>query len=463
MPARRQRLRLDDPPALSGALRAADSLALGASLWLASALCGVAWSAPHTVAALWAAAVYQLAALQLDLYRCAGPARLAQQLAGSLGCWLVALLALLALGRVTQGAMQFSAALAWSWAVLSPLGLLGLRLALLPRLLREPPGAGQRVAIAGLSPLARRIAETLAAQPWRGLRLVGCFDDGEPDEAVGLPRAGSLEELRKAAAQGELELVYVALPLGGELRAERLLRQLADTPVAALLVWDLHGLSPLRPRSALLGSLGAVSLLEQPLDRAQRFAKRCEDLLIAGALLVLLALPMLALAAAVKLSSPGPVFYRQRRYGLGGRQIRVWKFRTLVVCESSAQFRQVRAGDARITRLGRVLRRSSLDELPQLFNVLAGSMSLVGPRPHPLLLDDQHRDAIAWYALRSSVKPGITGWAQVNGCRGETSGAGAMQRRVDYDLEYIRNWSLPFDLAVLLLTLLRVAVGKGAV
>jgi putative colanic acid biosynthesis UDP-glucose lipid carrier transferase len=164
----------------------------------------------------------------------------------------------------------------------------------------------------------------------------------------------------------------------------------------------------------------------------------------------------------VRLESPGPVLFRQRRHGRDGREIVVWKFRTMTACESDAEFRQVRRGDPRVSRLGAILRATSLDELPQLFNVLQGTMSLVGPRPHPIPLNEQHRDTMDWYMLRHRVKPGMTGWAQVNGFRGQTDILHKMQGRVDRDLEYIHNWSLSLDLRILALTVVRGFVGKNA-
>jgi len=174
------------------------------------------------------------------------------------------------------------------------------------------------------------------------------------------------------------------------------------------------------------------------------------------------ALPMLIIAIAIKLTSRGPVFFRQRRYGLDGREIRVWKFRTMTVCEDGDEVRQATQGDARVTRLGAFLRRTSLDELPQLFNVLGGSMSLVGPRPHAAAHNEQYRKMIQGYMLRHKVKPGMTGLAQVRGWRGETDTLEKMQRRIECDHQYIRDWSLWLDIQILLQTLWIVLSGKNA-
>jgi putative colanic acid biosynthesis UDP-glucose lipid carrier transferase len=190
--------------------------------------------------------------------------------------------------------------------------------------------------------------------------------------------------------------------------------------------------------------------------------KRIADLVIASLALTAAAIPMLVIAIAVKLSSPGPIFFRQRRYGLDGREILVWKFRSMKTCDSGPVIKQATQNDPRITPLGAILRRTSLDELPQLLNVLEGSMSLVGPRPHASAQNEQYRSLIRGYMLRHKVKPGITGLAQVNGCRGETETIDKMQRRVEWDHHYIRGWSLWLDVKILLKTLTVVWKQEGA-
>jgi putative colanic acid biosynthesis UDP-glucose lipid carrier transferase len=179
------------------------------------------------------------------------------------------------------------------------------------------------------------------------------------------------------------------------------------------------------------------------------------------ALLILWPL-MLAIAAGVKLGSPGPALFRQRRYGLDGEEFRVFKFRTMTVCEDGAHVEQAKQGDARVTPLGALLRRTSLDELPQFLNVLEGSMSVVGPRPHAVAHNEQYRRLIQGYMLRHKVKPGITGWAQVNGLRGETQSVERMRKRIEHDLDYLRNWSLTLDMRILLRTPFVVLKGPNA-
>ncbi|MBW8885460.1 MAG: exopolysaccharide biosynthesis polyprenyl glycosylphosphotransferase [Planctomycetia bacterium] len=211
-----------------------------------------------------------------------------------------------------------------------------------------------------------------------------------------------------------------------------------------------------------IGGLPAVSVFENPLYGVDGLVKRAFDLVVAGLLTVVLAVPLFVVAIAIKLSSRGPVFFRQRRYGLDGREILVWKFRTMTVCEDGATVTQATKADSRITPLGALLRRTSIDELPQLFNVLEGSMSLVGPRPHAAAHNEQYRKMIQGYMLRHKVKPGITGLAQVRGWRGETDTLEKMQRRVECDHEYIREWSLWLDAKILFRTARVVLAAKNA-
>jgi putative colanic acid biosynthesis UDP-glucose lipid carrier transferase len=215
-------------------------------------------------------------------------------------------------------------------------------------------------------------------------------------------------------------------------------------------------------RSRELDSAICVELHRGPLTAVERAAKRCIDVLLAGIALITL-LPLLAAVAfAIKLDSPGPVFFRQKRCGFNGRSFGIYKFRTMLVMEDGPSIVQATAADCRVTRIGKWLRRTSIDELPQLFNVLDGSMSLVGPRPHAVAHDSEF-DKVVWnYAFRQRVKPGLTGWAQVHGCRGPTPTAALIERRVEYDLWYIDNWSLRLDLAILLQTPIEVLRGRNA-
>jgi len=261
---------------------------------------------------------------------------------------------------------------------------------------------------------------------------------------------------------GRIESVYVALPLRAEYRIRKLLAQLADTTASVHVVTDLLLSDLLQAGYTNLGGVHVLSVYETPFLGVNSWLKRAEDVVLGSMILAIVSLPMLVIAALIKLTSTGPVLFRQTRYGLNGHPISVLKFRTMTVCEDGDCIRQATEHDARITRLGAFLRRTSLDELPQFLNVLTGEMSIVGPRPHAVAHNELYRKQIPGYMLRHKVKPGITGWAQVNGWRGETDTLDKMKKRIEHDLAYIRGWDLIFDLKIILLTLVGRAVWRNA-
>jgi putative colanic acid biosynthesis UDP-glucose lipid carrier transferase len=237
-------------------------------------------------------------------------------------------------------------------------------------------------------------------------------------------------------------------------RIRNVLNRLGDSTVSVYIVPDFFVFELLHSRWTNIGGLPAVSIFEHPFYGVDGMVKRAIDLILALVALLVCAVPMTIIAATIKLTSTGPVFFRQRRYGLDGREFHVWKFRTMRVREDGDEVTQAKKHDSRVTPLGAILRQTSLDELPQLFNVLSGGMSLVGPRPHATAHNEFYRTMIQGYMLRHKVKPGITGLAQVNGCRGETDTLEKMQRRVEYDHRYIREWSLWLDLRILVQTVI---------
>ncbi|MEM9825468.1 MAG: undecaprenyl-phosphate glucose phosphotransferase [Planctomycetota bacterium] len=374
--------------------------------------------------------------------------------------WTMTLLVLGVIGFLTRGSDLFARSNIIAWVILAPtligLGRMCLRI-LHHALLRKGIGV-REVAIAGLNPLGEQTAENIDGDPALGLNWIGFYDDREclrddvREESLGR-YIGSLKDLIVDAKSGKVDTVLVTLPMRAETRIRMLLDGLSDSTASVYIVPDFYVFELLHSRWTQLGGLPAVSVFENPLFGIDGVLKRVCDVIIAGTALVLGAVPMLAIAAAVKLSSPGPVFFRQKRYGLDGREILVWKFRSMRTCDNGPVVKQASKGDPRITRVGAILRKTSLDELPQLFNVIEGSMSLVGPRPHASAHNEQYRSLIHGYMLRHKIKPGITGLAQVNGCRGETETIEKMQARVHWDHRYIRSWSLWLDLKILLKTL----------
>lgn len=240
------------------------------------------------------------------------------------------------------------------------------------------------------------------------------------------------------------------------------MNEFSDTTVDVFLVPDLFSYSSHISQLRMFGNIQTISIFTSPFEGEGAVLKRIEDIVL-GAFFTLVSLPvMLAVAIGIKLTSPGPVLFKQNRYGLNGKQIPVWKFRTMRVMENSAVVTQATRNDPRITRFGAFLRKTSLDELPQFFNVLQGTMSIVGPRPHAVAHNEQYRVLVENYMIRHKVKPGITGLAQIHGFRGETDTIDKMEKRIQYDLEYIQSWSLLLDIKIVFLTFFRGFVGKNA-
>lgn len=313
-------------------------------------------------------------------------------------------------------------------------------------------------AIVGINDLAFELAQRIEHSPEFGLKLIGFYDDRSLDRLPSIPRnlgdnLGSISDLVAAAREGSVNMIYIALPMRAERRIQRVLSQLSDTTASVYIVPDFFVFELLHSRWTNINGMPVVSVFENPFYGIDGMLKRALDIVVASFLLLLVSIPMLVIAALIKLTSPGPVFFRQCRYGLDGREILVWKFRSMRVCESGHRFTQATKNDPRTTPVGRILRKTSLDELPQLFNVLEGSMSLVGPRPHASLQNEEFRTRIQGYMLRHKVKPGITGLAQVSGWRGETDTLEKMAKRIECDHRYIREWSLMMDLKILFRTI----------
>lgn len=353
-----------------------------------------------------------------------------------------------------------------SWFALVLAALCGYRILIRQGLhsLRRRGFNTRRVAIVGTGQVGASLARSIAGAPWMGLKLLGFYDSHPQQMDLGIERTrlqvlGDLEQLIIDARQGRIDKVYITQ---AEPHLRELITGLSDTTVSVYLIPDVFTFELLHARSESINGLPTISIFDSPMEGALGLVKRAEDVILASLILLLIAVPLLLIAAAIKLTSKGPVLFRQRRYGLDGRPIMVWKFRSMTVQENGDVVRQATRNDARITPLGGFLRRTSLDELPQFFNVLRGDMSIVGPRPHAVAHNEQYRKQVSRYMLRHKVKPGITGWAQVNGWRGETDTLDKMRKRVEFDLQYIQQWSLWLDLKIILLTLFKGFLNKNA-
>jgi putative colanic acid biosysnthesis UDP-glucose lipid carrier transferase len=384
--------------------------------------------------------------------------------------WLVAAVMVVLAFFVQMGA-DYSRMWGAGWFVLGWLLLLGSRVLLRAVLngLRARGRNIRRVLVVGSEGLGAAVAGRLQSAPWTGLQVAGVF--GETREQLqGVQRDGErweirprMDGIRQFVEWEGIDQVWLALPLSEEKKIRAIYDSLRQTTVDVRLVPEVSGLRLLQRSITDVAGLPVVDLSYSPMNGGNEWVKLIVDQVLALAILVLISPLMLGIAAAVKLNSPGPALFKQTRHGLGGGDIEVYKFRTMVHRKNAdGEAVQAQANDPRVTRLGAFLRRSSLDELPQLINVLQGRMSVVGPRPHPVWLNEMHMSQIDSYAQRHKVKPGITGWAQVNGYRGETDTLEKMQKRVEYDLYYIENWSVWFDLRILVMTAFKGFVNRNA-
>ena len=298
-----------------------------------------------------------------------------------------------------------------------------------------------------------------------GIKLYGLFDDREPKR---LPHefqnqiTGTVADVIQAAKEGKIDYIYVAMPMSAENRIMQILNQCSDTTCNVYIIPNFFIYNLLNARWQSVGSVQTLSVFDTPFQGASNAIKRIEDIVFGSAILALIAIPMMFIALGVKITSPGPVIFKQFRYGLDGKEIKVYKFRSMTVTDNGAEVKQATKNDARITPFGAFLRRTSLDELPQFINVLQGRMSIVGPRPHAVAHNEQYRKLIEGYMLRHKVKPGITGWAQVNGFRGETEVVNKMVKRVEYDLDYIHRWSVWLDVKIIFATVFKGFSNKNA-
>lgn len=389
-----------------------------------------------------------------------------------LTAWLATGMFMLTLSFLLKVSQNYSRGWAIAWFFVGGIALCAMRtigVVWMARLKRRGM-FNHRVAIFGAGVQGDRLARYITGDQRLTITIVGFFDDRAddrlPPRQTDIPRKGNLADLVRLIRQGDLDQVIVALPWSAESRLQEVVAELAVTPVRIRLAPDLASFAFAHGPVALLGDLPVLTLFERPISGSEQLLKRYEDIALAVLLLLLLGPVMLICAIAIKLDDGGPIFFRQTREGFNKHIFRIWKFRTMraETCEGNA-IRQATRADDRVTRVGRFLRRTSLDELPQLFNVLGGEMSMVGPRPHAPSTragDRLFSDIVKTYAARHNVKPGITGWAQVSGWRGETDTEEKLLKRLEHDLYYIENWSLLFDLYILLRTGATVLFSRAA-
>ena len=314
----------------------------------------------------------------------------------------------------------------------------------------------KRAVIVGMNERGNKLAQRLKSSQYSSTEVLGFFEDRDLDRIVNdlnMPVLGKLTDIATYVKSHHVNVIYLSLPMASQVRILNLLEELKDTTVSIYFVPDMFLTDLIQSRIDQVDGIPIVAVRETPFTGFNGLLKRAADLAFASVILIIISPIFIGIAVAVKMTSPGPIIFKQRRYGLDGEEILVYKFRSMTTCDNGDKVVQATANDKRITKLGAFLRKTSLDELPQFINVLQGRMSVVGPRPHAVSHNEMYRKIIKGYMIRHKVKPGITGWAQVNGLRGETETLDKMKARIDYDIQYLRNWSPTLDTYIILKTI----------
>lgn len=381
--------------------------------------------------------------------------------------WMVLLSFLFAIGYATKSSALYSRRVIFTWGLVTPAVLVVAAMMLYEftrRVLSDPANV-RRVVFVGCNDVSVSLATRLQQHAEWGMAVDGFFDDRASERLskdICAPLLGKLPQLAPYVEQRRLDVIFIALPIRHVHRVLTLIDELRDTTASIYYVPDIFVFDLIQARTRDILGIPVVAMCETPFSGYRGMTKRSMDIVISVVALTLLSPLMLGIAALVRLTSPGQAIFRQRRYGLDGQQIIVYKFRTMTVSEDGQQVAQATKDDKRVTPIGRLLRRYSLDELPQFVNVLQGRMSLVGPRPHAVAHNEEYRKLIKGYMVRHKVRPGITGLAQINGCRGETVRLEEMQERINHDLNYLRHWSPLLDLKIMAMTTIQLLSNEKA-
>jgi putative colanic acid biosynthesis UDP-glucose lipid carrier transferase len=457
---------VNDIPLISFFQRVLDPLIVMGTLYLCTVLVGEPFTGYSLVLMVLAffisTAVYQ----HIEPYRTWRSGRMLAYARDIIVGWVITALIIAMLGTVSGLAFHFDQHVIVAWFVATPFVLLVSHLA--ARKFGADPSQDnvvRSVIIVGANDVSLRFAASIENHPNLFMKVRGYFDDRTDDrmpEGIREPMLGRMSDIATYVREQNIKMIFISQPISAQPRIRKLLDELQDTTASVYFLPDIYVFDLMQARFDNVGGMPVIAICESPFTGFNSMVKRISDIIIAGCIQIMLSPIMLGIALAVKLSSPGPVIFKQRRYGLYGEEIIVYKFRSMTVAEDGAKVVQAKKNDQRVTKVGGFLRRSSLDELPQFINVLQGRMSIVGPRPHAVAHNEQYRKLIKGYMLRHKVKPGITGWAQVNGLRGETETLDKMEARIEHDLEYLRRWSLLLDLWIVVRTVLVVLKRENA-
>lgn len=392
---------------------------------------------------------------QTSIYRRWRNGNLLEYIRDTLVGWCIIIAVLLLLNVAADFSRHYSEQVILTWFIVTPIVLLisHITVRVIADILREKGGLRTAV-IVGANETSLKLVKRIAEFPYLLIDICGFFDerkDNRIPEGLGT-RLGGIKDVASYARKNNIQMIFISLPMSAQPRIREVLDDLHDSTASVYFLPDVYVFDLMQARFNNVGGIPVVAVCESPFSGVDSLVKNASDFVLALLFLVLLSPLMLCIALAVVLTSPGPAFFRQRRYGLNGEEIVVYKFRSMTVSEDGQNVVQAQKDDPRVTKVGAFLRRTSLDELPQLINVLQGRMSIVGPRPHAVAHNELYRKLIKGYMLRHKVRPGITGWAQVNGMRGETEVLEKMQGRIDHDLYYLKNWSIWLDLWIIVRT-----------
>ncbi len=451
----------------SALFRVVDLTVILLMLVSALSLYGLEMTSLYVAAGFAAVVGYLLVAESFDVYRSWRGASALHMLAVTAASWAMVCAAMLVFSFFAKVSGNFSRVVMGGWMVATMILLLGWRMIFRQLLLnlRKKGINARRAAVVGVNHSGVKMRNEVVSKPELGYIFGGFFDDRAHDRMMedfpDVDLEGSIDSLVQKALAGDIDIVFISLPLKAQKRIDDVLQRLGDTTVSVHLIPDFFTYNLIQARLGEVGQMQTLSVYDTPIFGFNDVLKRAFDVIFSLCTLILISPVMLIIALAVKLTSLGPVIFKQYRYGLDGRQIQVWKFRSMTSMDNGSTVIQATKNDKRVTKVGAFIRKTSLDELPQFVNVLQGRMSVVGPRPHAVAHNEEYRKLIPYYMLRHKVKPGITGWAQINGCRGETDTLDKMSDRVDFDLDYIRNWSLWMDVKIIFLTFFKGFTGNN--
>lgn len=391
---------------------------------------------------------------QTNLYRTWRSGNLTAYISDTLIGWGIVVAIIIFLGFATKLSYLYSEEILISWFIATPIALIISHL-IVRQIANNLHNDGKlrSVVIVGANDQGLKLAESILENPYLLMEVKGFFEDRGESRMLQIPSMlGGITDVAEYVRKNNIDKIFISLPMSAQPRIRALLDDLHDTTASIYFLPDVYIFDLMQARFGQVSDVPVIAICESPFLGVDNVVKNLSDFILATIILILLSPVLLFVALAVKLTSRGPAIFKQRRYGLNGEEIVVYKFRSMTASEDGQNVVQAKKNDQRVTKIGNFLRKTSLDELPQFFNVLQGRMSIVGPRPHAVAHNEQYRKLIKGYMLRHKVKPGITGWAQVNGLRGETELLEKMQARIEFDHYYLQNWSIWLDLWIIVRT-----------